>query len=454
MDMVTHCIGRGWLYTVTVGGIIAACSASPDRTFTGPVDGGTASDGAYPIGTSSCPGGIGSRVTGRTYAPNGIDPIPGVLVYLTNDSATFPAASTAVACQQCVMPAGTITSTHAGPDGSFTLSGSALDHGGTFTLVVESGGFRHVQRQVVVPACGEVSLTAAQTRMPGVSSGDDTIPHIAVAGYRSTSSSTSRIDVNDKFTHVLDAIGITGYDTVDPDKTGTSGGRQSVDLIGLLSDMSQLSQYQIVIAPCGSLGNFAVAQHITPAMVTNLHAWLGMGGRLYASDLAYSVIDQGYAGAITFAPGPSSHTGADPADVGVGLATSASLQATVDDLGLRTWLQNVGVLASGATTIPVMDLKDPWGAMDSVPDAELSGGTGPSGVVLVSGDVMWHTGTGGHHPLTAMVDYAGSSGASCGRVVFTSYHVQSNTSGTALSPQERVLEYLFFQLSSCIQVPG
>jgi hypothetical protein len=55
-----------------------------------------------------------------------------------------------------------------------------------------------------------------------------------------------------------------------------------------------------------------------------------------------------------------------------------------------------------------------------------------------------------------MVDVAGATGGNCGRVVFTSYHVVSTTTaaGTALSAQERVLEYLFFRLSTCIQAPG
>jgi hypothetical protein len=107
-------------------------------------------------------------------------------------------------------------------------------------------------------------------------------------------------------------------------------------------------------------------------------------------------------------------------------------------------------------TIPVTDLKDPWGAMDSIPNAELSGMMGAQGAILVSGDVSWHTGTSGHHPLTAMVDIPGTSGGNCGRVVFTSYHVVSSTSGnsTALTPQERVLEYLFFRLTTCITEPG
>ena len=64
---------------------------------------------------------------------------------------------------------------------------------------------------------------------------------------------------------------------------------------------------------------------------------------------------------------------------------------------------------------------------------------------------MWHTTGSGHHPLTVQTDLQDSAGNYCGRMVFTSYHVETGT-GTTLSPQERVLEYLFFQLSTCIQL--
>ena len=407
---------------------------------------GTGGDSAY---TSTCTG-HSSTLSGHTYAPNGTDPIPGVLVYVVPDSQTLPPAAMTVQCQTCANPPAAIAGTQSGPDGAFSISNAALDVGGTFTVVFESGGFRHVERHVQIGMCAPLDMTSMQTRLPGTNAGDDTIPRIAVAGFRS--GGTHSGDVNDKFVKVLDAIGITGFDTVDPDKSGSNSG-SGPDLIGLLSNMSQLSQYQIVITPCGSLGNFAVATHLTPTMIANLRAWLALGGRLYSSDLAYSVVDQSAPGAITFANGMP--TRGDPADIGVGIDAGTSIPGSVDDATLRSWLQNVSVLAPGATTIPITDLRDPWGAMDSIPEAELTGTSGPTGTVLVSGDVSWHNGTSGHHPLTAMVDVAGATG-NCGRVVFTSYHVVSTTTGTgtALTPQERVLEYLFFRLSTCIAVPG
>ncbi len=445
---------------------MSGCSTgtTPTYAFGGPADGAVADVATggnydvpgYDVGGGICPAGHNSRITGVTYAPNHHDALPGVLVYVTPESQTFAPAVTGVSCQTCTAAPASLASQTSAPDGSFTLVGSRFDTGGTYTVVFVSGGFRHVQRNVVIPRCGTVSLSATESSLPGASSGDDTIPKIAVAGYQTPPSGRTSVDTNDKFTVVLDAIGVTGYDAFDPDRSGHNGGT-GADIASVLTNPATLAQYQIVAIPCGSLGNFSVAANLTPAMVANLAHWLGLGGRLYASDLAYSVIDKSFPGGINFAVGTP--TRGDPADIGVGLTTGTSINGTVVDPGLASWLQRVGAIPAGTTALPIFDLRDPWGAMDSIPNPELS--PGPSGhssaLVWVTGDVTWHQGPAGPHvhPLTAQADYEAPGGGYCGRVVFTSYHVQSTTtSGASLAAQERVLEYLFFQLSSCIQTPG
>ena len=417
---------------------------------------------------TNCDGGH-ALVTGVTLAPNGVDPIPGVRVVLLPDTATFAPAANAVTCDHCVpVPSDSVATQLSGTNGAFTLSSPVLDGGGTFTLEMLSGGFRHVLRHVAVPRCGSLSLTAAQTSFSGATTGDDTIPTIAVAGIAGATSGGT--NVNDNFITVLTAIGITGYDVYNPDRTYPTipPGAPAPHVHDLLEGMSPtpLSHYQIVILPCGTLGNYTVQNNLDATAVTNLQTWLNAGGRLYASDLSYPAIAQPFSSGITFAPGPSSHAGAPPADVGVGQARPDAgvpdggipnpLIATVDDANLQAWLNALG--ATTGNTIPITELKNPWGAVSLIPPTELTPdrlGSIP-GKVWVSGDVAWH-GTPGTavHPLTVQVDYPGPTNAYCGRVAFTSYHVQTASTvgmpATALSPQERVLEYLFFQLTTCIQ---
>lgn len=380
-----------------------------------------------------------AQLSGTTRAPNG-DPIPGVGVYLTRDT-RFPSLTDGVECDRCAGEvSGAIASARSELDGSFALESAALDMGGMFTLVVRSGAFRHVERDIRIDPCGRLELPRSATTLPGSAQGDDTIPRIVVA-----SSSRASEDVNDRFASVLDRLGID-YDRVEPAVDGIPTGD---DLFALLSDSAALARYRIVAIPCGALGDFEVLPNLTPTMIQNLQTWLANGGRLYSSDLAYSVVATALPDSIVFATGPSPEPYADDAVVGIGV--TGALDADVDDPRLLSWLETVGAVRAGQTTIPVTDLRDPWAAIDNLSDAALA----PDAMgrrhaeVLVSGAVQWHTGGGDHHPLTVRVDVPDSDGTYCGRVVFTSYHVESSGS-SALTAQERVLEYLFFELSECI----
>jgi hypothetical protein len=411
-------------------------AASEDASFADLPD--AAGDAGPP---SHCPD-TPTRIMGTALVPNGMDPVPGIFVYATLDSHVFAPPAATVECQTCRdSPPDAIAYTRTSADGTFSLRGAMLDDGGTFTIVTESGGFRHVERHVEVPACGELVLPSSATTLPGRASGDDVVPRIAVA--RATMA-----NVNDDFGRVLEAIGV-GFDVFDPNRTGA---RLPNDMIGLIGDPAALAGYQILALPCGSLGNFSVGPVLTPALVENLRAWLAQGGRLYVSDLAYEVVAQTFPDAIVFAEGPSSRAGADDADVGQGIDAATTLDAIVEDEALLAWLQVVGAVPDGSAGIGISDLRDPWAAIDRLPPESLApdatGHTHAS--ILVSGDVTWHTMATAFHPLTVQADYPDGAGSYCGRVLFSSYHVQTSRDDT-LAPQERVLEYLFFQLGGCIQ---
>jgi hypothetical protein len=395
----------------------------------------------------TCDGGGGS-ISGTVYAPNGTDPIPGVVVMLLPDASTLPPIPTGVSCDRCLRTSAALSVATSASDGTFALTGPALDAGGTYTVAIISGGWRRILRGVTVDPCGHVSLTASQTSFAHASAGEDVVPRIAVAGFHPTRSTG---DVNDHFVTVLDAIGITSYDTFDPDRSGTPV-TTGPDIATLLSNASMLNSYQVVVLPCGAMGNFRVLPHVTATIRTNIQNWLQAGGRLYVSDLAYELLANPFPAGINWAPGPSPTPTNDPAICGVGIAAGSSIPGTIDSPALLDWLRATGVTTG--TTIPIVELRDPWGAMDSLPASETTPDS--MGIVhgrnIVSGDVSWYPGPtpAAHHPLTVQVDYPGTDLSYCGRVVYSSYHVQSTRTGTSLSPQERVLEWLFFQLTTCV----
>ncbi len=93
----------------------------------------------------------------------------------------------------------------------------------------------------------------------------------------------------------------------------------------------------------------------------------------------------------------------------------------------------------------------PWVAIDSVPMTTRT---------VVDAEVEWFTAipdtpmAAGRRPLTISADV--TEGGGCGRIVFSSYEVDNRSaSPTApLTPQERVLEYMVFELGGCLQTPG
>src|SRR6185295_18565530 len=95
----------------------------------------------------ACGGAATTTVSGTVYAPNGIDPLYGALVYVPNAPvAPFPPG---VACDQCGAQASgsPLVSTVTGPDGTFHLQNAPA--GASIPLVLQLGRWR---RQVVIPS--------------------------------------------------------------------------------------------------------------------------------------------------------------------------------------------------------------------------------------------------------------------------------------------------------------
>ena len=103
----------------------------------------------------TCPAGGTTSISGKVYAPNGTDVLPGVLVYIPN-AAVQPFASGA----QCLIagqPASgsPLISTVTAADGTFTLTNAPV--GSNIPLVIQAGKWR---RQFVIPTVSSCSNTA------------------------------------------------------------------------------------------------------------------------------------------------------------------------------------------------------------------------------------------------------------------------------------------------------
>ena len=123
----------------------------------------------------SCAGGKTTTISGTVYAPNGVDPLPNVTVYIPNApvDAFTPTVSCPVAGQA---PSGSpLVGTTTNADGTFTLVNAPV--GSNIPLVVVSGRWR---RQVVIPGTVACADTPFPVNMPRNKAEGD-IPRIAIA---------------------------------------------------------------------------------------------------------------------------------------------------------------------------------------------------------------------------------------------------------------------------------
>ncbi len=396
--------------------------------------GATAAAGQACVGLqcqqTTCPGNSTTSISGIVYAPNSTDPLPNVTVYIPN--APVDAFTPGVSCPAVgAPPAGSpLVGTESNVDGSFNIIDVPV--GVNIPLVIVSGRWR---RQLVIPAttaCQNTALPASFAVMPSNQSQGD-IPKIAIA----TGSA-------DPVECVLLKMGMSPAEFTDPSGTGriniyggggAPGSGVTIDAgtptqASLIGNQATLNQYDLLMLPCEG------GDYTKPAQEqANLVSFANAGGRVYSSHYSYSWMWQNvpFNGVADWA----GTTITDPPNGNATVNTGFSAGQT-----LSTWLQEVGA----STTPGQMALNtlredqtgvnpptETWLTLDS-----------PS----VAMQFVWDT------PIGA------PAGQQCGRVLYNEYHVETSSFGTfanevsgcspsgGMSPQEKLLEYMLFELTA------
>jgi hypothetical protein len=388
-----------------------------------------------------------TSVSGRVMAPNGIDPVYQANVYVPY---SIPAMTTGVRCELCNDPLGgqPITSTVTAVDGSFTLPDIPVT--ANVPIVIQKGRFRRVAH-VTPTACQDNPLTVDQARLPKNQTEGD-LPRMAVG--------TGNWD---QIECVLRSIGIDDAEFTDPSgmgsvhlyRNGSDGTAAGSDtqFAGLLGDLTRLDGYNLVFVNCTSNLWMGLANKTVAAL--NLYDYVNGGGRLYVTDWAYDYMEQ----VTQFAPyiffeGGGDMTSPQPLHAAAIASDVQDFPATVTDPQLAQWLHLVS--ASGIDNmnrVTITDLLADWALAHST-----AGDTG----MYASQTWVHGTTNGGDRPLTVTFDYN-----ACGKVLYSSYHTRSpgGANGTtatmpfpmyckstaqSMLPQEKILEYLLLELSSCI----
>jgi hypothetical protein len=269
----------------------------------------------------------------------------------------------------------------------------------------------------------------------------------------------------DQIECVLKRMGIEELDLYDDRGDPLGGSHTLPPTIGTFKDLvtnpNLLAGYNLVVVNCTD-DHFEPVLQI-PGVLDNLEHYVASGGRLYATDWAYDVIHQvpAFAPYMCFVPGgvggPAPAT-CDPQPSTPAIAhsrTPYSLSAAIKSQTMRDWLANFPSTITPAGEVPV--------EFGFVVIAGVGTGAASS-VVWANGPIMSTTTVppvgNGIRPITVTFDYK-----QCGRVHYSTYNTEpsgtvdpdsvanrfpSCGSRTTFYPQERLLEYLLFEVSECL----
>jgi hypothetical protein len=417
-----------------------------------------------------------TTITGQVFAPNGTLPLFGVNVFVPNSApgAFQPGAH----CTTCAddLPADAVASTITDENGKFSLPD--IPDGDNIPVVFSIGKWRRQIKLAKVAACSSTAIAAADTSLPksitdmspNTTSVD--MPQIAI----STGSADSleclvrRLGIADKeittdtgsghihmFSDTMAGAG-TGTKSFDAGFGGGTGTlSDSQTLWGNKTDPGKLRNYDIVILSCEG------GQHVetkTQEAMNNLKAYADLGGRVFLSHWHNIWVE-----------GSTTGTGANGTKPAVWPAlatwsnnTNNSNQAgdTIDEvnnpkgMSFATWMLNVGGSPSNMRdAVPLKDMtgRDTCRSVDST---------------KVEQWVYWqkdaNTRITQNFQFTTPAEKP--SDQRCGKVVFSDMHVSGGPVKDAsnnvlpypsscgaqadLSPQEKALAFMFFDIASCV----
>lgn len=393
----------------------------------------------------TCPNGGTTSVTGKVYAPNGTDPLPNAVVYVPNAPVT--AFTAGVSCDNCAYATGSpLVSTTSAVDGSFTLNNMPVGLG--IPLVVQIGRWR---RQVTIPvvnACTSTSVAATKTRLPRTKAEGD-IPKMAFV--------TGKVDAMEC---VWRKIGVSDSEFTNPAGTGRinlyAGGYAPGAYIGniggsggtpweatLLSTPATLNQYDMVLFPCQG-AQYYYGGSTEQSYQNNLASYANAGGRIFATHYSYGWLYKDnslYFSPLSSAIKWSINQAAPTPDPQTGIIDTSFPKGLL----LSQWLQTVGASVN-AGQISINTLRRDFNGVNAPTQRWMSINSPASGIP---------------QHLTFNTPIGAPAAQQCGRVVFSDFHVENATDAKfafptecgagAMTPQEKLLEFMLFDLASCVQ---
>jgi hypothetical protein len=412
---------------------------------------------------------VTTTLTGTVYAPNGTDPLPNALVYVPN--APVQPFAPGVSCDNCAstVSGSPLVSTVTAVNGTFSLGNVPV--GANIPLVIQLGRWRRQVTITNVPACQSTPVAATLTNMPqcsetnascpaGDSRGDIPLMAFSTGVVDALECVMRKIGIDDtEFTIPGGGGRINLYEGL-VDNSIPEGAEGGATLPGaptedqLWTTQAALNQYDMVLFPCQQNQTTR-----TSAVQQNLIDYANAGGRVFATHFSYVWLyndmpfDQTAMWDVEQHPSPTS------AETGfVNMSFPKGLE-------LAQWLVVVGAsdpctfslqCGIGGTCmngqclgqIPLDELRHDFNNVVAPSQSWITINDDPNfpGMIV---DYTFNT------PIGA------PAAQQCGRVLFDDFHVEnvSNAEGLifpsecvagAMTAQEKLLEFMIFDLSSCV----
>jgi hypothetical protein len=463
-------VGLGWLgrllWLACLASVVCllcvgACRASGgDALFPSGSEGG-AEDGGSLFGGNgglhacvglqceqhACAGGGTTSVSGTVYDPAGKVPLYNVIVYVPN--APLDAIKHGASCDQCSasVSGSPVVTTLTDAAGHFKLDNVPVVS--SLPLVIQIGKWRRALT-VTTPLndCGDRALDKAETRLPRNKSEGD-IPQIALTtgACDPMECLLRKIGLDDaEFTRPTENGRVhvyQGLSSVDPNfGQGLPGGALlggSPPADALWSTAATLAKYDMVLLSCECDPS---PDEKPAAALRAIFDYTSAGGRVFGSHYQYYWLEDGPE------PFPMSATWNHD------LMMDNEIVATIDESfpkgrAFKEWLVNVGGSPAPGGTLAIGEARGDVEAVNNkVSQRWIYLPANPASVQYFTFNT----------PITAAED------KKCGRVVYSDLHVaggqvdgdiagQTFPKGCMtkdLSPQEKALEFMLFDLSSCV----
>ncbi len=393
-----------------------------------------------------------TTISGTVYAPNGTLPLYGIDVYVPNQDVADPLDG--AICDRCTdsIPGYPLSKATTDEAGKFTLIN--VPAGQNVPIIISSGKWRRTIMVSTVAECTDTALPAADTRLPKNKS-EGSLPKIAITTGNADALEClpRKLGIDDSEIgppgsaarlHLFSGNGRSSF------AAGHAGGTGMIpSATPFWSDVNNLRPYDIVFLSCEGAQNPLTKPQ---AALDAMKAYADLGGRVFASHW-HNIWVGGEFNNENGGTGQSPDVWANIAEwnANTNLSTATDLIDEANNpkgSSFATWMLNV----MGSTTrgeIPVTQPRLTASAVD----------------LTKAERWVYLPRSGTDYPQTFQFTTPNEAPINdrCGKVVFSDMHVSADSVGSGaypggcstqpLTPQEKALAFMFFDIASCVASP-